>query len=490
MRKFFFFAIAGLTLALAALQWTVPGRRTDMPVLTWMTPNEVNTREMVAAFAVWRKEQGLPPVDLRIDATNNDETKKLVQGLAGVGADIMDLYGFQMDLFTGAGMLADLTEDGKRMGFSPAATYPNLHNDLVINGRQYAFARSAGVLLNWVNRDTFAKYGMPEPPSRWTMDEFETLGRKFVAAANPPGTRERIYFTNTVPGDQMRRGLGLANYNETGTRCTLDDPRNVQVLERVRRWTVDDRLMPTTAESNAMAADLSGVGAMFSHFATGRYAMIYTGQYAVFLLRPRGKIRLLAVEPAMDGFPNADLGCGTVGIYEHTKHREEAEQFLQFMTSERFNKIIVSQADSLPPVPRYADTEEFRRPAGWENEWGTAEFFAKSAREIGITMSKSPFVLQSIIYRTDLETTQALVAGILTPAQAAKQMGDRINAEIALTIGRDPKMKQLYDERVEIQHRIEAYRAAGKRVPAAWITDAFHLAYYRAHGWLEEERTP
>ncbi len=490
MRKAFLIILAVLAVATVALDLTVPGRRTDMPVITWMTPNEVNTRGAVEEFALWRKERGLPPVDLRIDATNNDATKKLVQGLAGVGADIMDLYGFQMDLFTGTGMLSDLTEDAKKMGFSPASTYANLTNDLVINGRQYAYARCAGVLLIWINRDTFAKYGVPEPPSRWTMDEFEALGRRFVAAANPPGTRDRVYFTNGVPADQMRRGLGLANYNETGTVCTLGDPRNVQVLERVRRWTLEYRLMPTTEETNTMSADLSGPGAMFSHFASGRYAMIYQGQYTLFLLRPRGKINLRVVEPAVDGFPNADLGCGTVGIYTLTKHRQESLEFLQFMTSERFNRLIVSQADSLPPVPHYAETEEFRHPAGWENEWGVADFFAKSAREIGITMSKSPFVLQSIIYATDLETTQAMLAGRLTPAQAAKQMGDRVNAEIALTIARNPKMKKLYDERVAIQRQIDARRAAGQKVPAAWITDAFHQAYYRAHGWLEEEPKP
>src|SRR6185312_15574037 len=147
MRKAFLIILVVLTVVTVALDLTVPGRRTDIPVITWMTPNEVNTRGAVEQFALWRKERGLPPVELRIDATNNDPTKKLVQGLAGVGADIMDLYGFQMDLLTGTGMLSDLTEDAKKMGFSPASTYANLTNDLVINGRQYAYARCAGVLL-------------------------------------------------------------------------------------------------------------------------------------------------------------------------------------------------------------------------------------------------------------------------------------------------------------------------------------------------------
>jgi hypothetical protein len=116
--------------------------------------------------------------------------------------------------------------------------------------------------------------------------------------------------------------------------------------------------------------------------------------------------------------------------------------------------------------------------------------FASAARETGITVSKSPFVLQSIIFRVELELYETMIAGRLTPAETARAMGDRINAEIALSVGRDPALRKLYDERFAIQRQIEARRAAGQPVPAAWIKDPFHLAYYRAHGWLEKEATP
>ena len=41
-----------------------------------------------------------------------------------------------------------------------------------------------------------------------------------------------------------------------------------------------------------------------------------------------------------------------------------------------------------------------------------------------------------------------------------------------------------------LQRQIEARRAAGQRVPAAWVTDSFHRAYYQKQGWLEEEAKP
>lgn len=490
MKRSFLISLALLSLASALLYWTVPGKRTDIPVLYWITQDDENKRATVAAFHQWLADEHLPPVELRIDNTNGEATKKLVQGLSGVGSDIMDLYGYEADLFPATGMILDVTEDAKRLGFPPAATYPALKPDFIINGRQYGFPRNAGVALNWINRGTFAKYHVPEPPMHWTLDEFEALGKKFVAAANPPGIRERVYFVNLVPREQLRRGLGLANYNETDTRCTLDDPRNVQILERVRRWTLEDRLMPSREEGEAMSADISGDGSMFSHFTSGRFAMVYVGQWALIILRPRGTFQLRAVEPAMDGFVNTDLGGGSVGVYARTQHRKESVRFLQFLASAPFNNLIVRIADGLPPVPKYAETEEFLRPSDHPNEWGTAAAFAEAARDTGITMSKSPFVLHSIFYRVEKELTEAMISGRMTAAQTAKAMGDRLNQEIALRIDRDPALRKLYDERVRVQQLIDARRAAGKPVPAAWINDPFHLAYYRAKGWLEPEARP
>lgn len=83
-----------------------------------------------------------------------------------------------------------------------------------------------------------------------------------------------------------------------------------------------------------------------------------------------------------------------------------------------------------------------------------------------------------------------MLARRLSPEDAARVTAERINAEIAYTVREDPELGQLLKEQQEIQRRIEARRAAGRPVPAAWISDPFHLAYYRARGWLEKEKAP
>ncbi|MDB6126735.1 MAG: hypothetical protein JWM35_631 [Verrucomicrobia bacterium] len=496
MKRFFLISLLVLTAASAALYWTLPGQQTSEPVLYWVTQNDPVKRDTIVAFREWLAQHGRPLVDVRIDNTGQvkngttGQPKALIQGASGMGGDLIDVYINQMELFQATGMLTDVTDVARARGFSVDETYPAVLTDLLLQGRQYGFPRNVDVTMCWVNRDTFARYGIPEPPTRWSLDQFEELGRRFVAAANPPGSRNRVFFINRIWTPTLRRGVGLSTFNETLTRCTLDDPRYIELLKRIYRWTVQDRLLPTQQEQEALAADATGWDSSFSLFAAGRFGIIYEGLWALIRLRPKGDLRLGAVEPFSGGFPNTELGSGVVAIYTGTPHREEALSFLEFLASEPFNLLIARSSDSLPPIPRFAQTDAYLRPPGHANEAEVKGIFARGGREIGIAQSKSPFVLPSIVFRVDTEAVEAMLADRMTAAEAAHSTADRVNAEIALRVKQDPDLRRLYDERMEIQRKIDARRAAGQPVPAAWLFDPFALAYYRARGWVEKEAAP
>lgn len=493
MRRVFFIAFAVLVAASVVLYATLPGHRGTTPVLYWATQNDPIKRETIAKFSEWRKAQGLPPVDLRIDnasiekSGNSAAPKELVQGASGMGGDLLDVYQNQMEMYQATGMLADLTDDAKARGYDVGKTYAQVAPYLQIGGRQFGFPRNVDVTMCWINVDTFARYRIPLPPARWTWDEFEALGKKFVAAANPPGTRQRVFFLNRVEAGVVRRGIGFTTFNETQTRCTLDDPRNAEVLKAIYRWTIDLRLMPTAQEQDAIATDMTGWDSSFSLFASGRFAMLYEGLWALIRLRELGNFKLAATEPFHAGFPNTQIGSGAVAVYAGSKHLEAARDFIRFLTSEPFNVLIAKSGDSLPPLPSYTATEAYRHPPEYPNDWSVKDAFATAGREIGLAQSKSPFVLPSIVYRTDLETIESVLANRATAEEAAKAETARLNDEIALRIRQDAGLAKLYAEREKLQRQIEARRAAGQKVPAAWISDPFHLAYYRQHGWLEDE---
>jgi len=491
MKRLFLIIFGALALASFLLRLTEPDRGSPVPVLYWITQNDPVKLETIRRFEQWLRDNNLPLCEVRIDNVNRDPTKKLAQGLAGVGSDLMDIYSTETEQFARSGMLLDVTDAAKRLGYGPDKTYPALRSDLVVDGRQYGFPRNVASSLFWINRDTFAAHGLKEPEYIWNWDEFERLGKQFVEAANPPGTRQRSYFTQLMPPNFLRRGLGLSIFNETMTRCTLDDPRNAEVMRRLKRWTNDLHLIPTLAEQTAMTADVGRAGdAWFYLFSTGRYATLYLPRWGLIRLRPLGKLNMRIVIPPTSGFPNTEFSSGFIAGYAGTKYPEHVQRFQQFLTSKSFNVLVAESGDSLPPVPGYVHTEEFMRPPEHPEEWPLADVFAVAAPEFGITICRSPFVPSNVITRPitgiDSSVIDEVIAGRVEPEDAGRIVAQRVDQEIARNIEHNEPLRAEYERLLAVQAQIDTLRAAGKKVPAAWITNPFHLIYYQAQGWLEE----
>lgn len=493
MKYIFIFSFIFLLFGSSSLFFTLPEQRVGKPVLYWATHGDQVKQETIRRFYQWREENGLPPVEVRIDVANATQTKKLIQGVSGVAADLIDLYDSQVYVMQSTGMLFDVSEYAEQYGFTPDRTYRSVRPYFVFEGKQYGFPRNLGSSLIWFNRETFREHGFEDPPDTWTFEEFEEFGKRYVEKANANASeRERKFFVDRLNSDIMRRSLGLSNYNETMTASTLDDPRNVKVLSLMRYWVSELRLAPTRQEEAAFASDASGSGARFSFFDEGRYAMLTVPRWALIMLRPRieGRGRpfdLGVVELPHGGYPNTQVGIGVIGIYKKSDHIQEAVEFLDFLTSESFNLLVAESGDALPPDPDFALNPAFSRPPEYPEEWGIHEKFAQAAREIAIPTSISPYVLDSTIRRIQQNAIDALYAGQLTPEEAAQLTADRVNNIIQVNISRDPLLAKRYDKEVALQKKIEAYREQGKPVPASWIKNPFHQKYYRDMGWSVEE---
>lgn len=493
MKYIFTFSFIALALGSASLFFTLPEHQVGKPILYWATHGDQVKTATIERFYRWREEKGLPPVEVRIDVANADTTKKLIQGVSGVAADLIDLYDSQVYVMRSTGMLLDVTEYAEEYGFTPDKTYESIRPFFVFDGRQYGFPRNLGSTLIWFNRETFQEHGLEDPPETWTFSEFEAFGKRFVETANKNASeRDRKFFLDRLFAEPMRRSLGLSNYNETMTASTLDDPRNVEVMRLMQRWVTELRLVPTLQEEAAFASDVSGSGARFSFFDEGRYAMISVPRWALIMLRPRIDARgrpfdLGVIEPPHGGYENVQVGIGVIGVYKNSDHVKEAVEFLDFLTSESFNLLVAESGDALPPVPEYALHPAFNRPPDFPEEWGLHEKFAQAAREIAIPVSISPYVLDSTIRRIQQNVLDALYAKQLTPEEAAQLSADRINSIIRMKVSRDPLLAKQYDKEIALQQKIDAYREQGKPVPASWIKNPFHQKYYRDMGWLLED---
>lgn len=542
MRTVFFVCGVVLLCAGVGTYLTQPERQCEVPVIYWVidpaparaeqialfhrwlmknghgTEHVLRTPQQVAAFGamnwspalvkaitegnpggelIWRAEVPaaalpltvrVPGVEMRLDSASNDLSKKLIQGLAGVAGDVIEGYGGgkQMQYFAAAGMLADVTESAKIHGFGPDKTYPALAPALFYDGRQYAFPRNPAQTLYWVNRDTFKQHGQPLPPSRWTVEEFERLGKEFVAAGNPEGERRTVFFADRAMMVELRRSMGLSTFNETLTRCILDDPRNARAMALVHKWTYEDHILPSAADKASFDTEGGWGGQSFQLFKSGRYAMFASGRWALMLFRKFGAMQLAVAEPPHAGMPNTVLSGGQSTVYRASKHRRYAELFLAYMASEDYNMQIVRDGDALPPNPIYTNTELFRRPPDFPNEWGCHEGYADAAQTIATVQSFSPFVLPVVVERYDNMAQDEVMNDRATPEEAGKRAAERINEEIQLTLRESEKLRRQYDELCALQKQIDELRAAGKPVPMDWLKNPFHRRYYREQGWLAD----
>jgi multiple sugar transport system substrate-binding protein len=396
--------------------------------------------------------------------------------------------GVQMRYLAAAGMLRPMDDKARELGFTPDQTYPAMRPSLMWEGRQYVYPRVASIYLYWVNRNTFEQCDQPIPPRRMSIEEFEQRGLSFIEAANPPGERVTTFFADSVRPQELRRSMGLSTFNETLSRCTLDDARNARTLELIRRWTHDLHILPSAAD-RAEFVTAGGWGAQMLQFADGRFGMLASGRWALMILRQVDPpIPMAAVELPHGGFPNVLLGGAQSAVYAASDYPELSSLYLAYTTSDIYNLQIVETGDALPPNPKFGQVEAFRRPPDHPNEWGCHEVFFESAESIAIVNSFSPFVLPAVVRRIDQASLDKVMTGWLTAEQAAADAANRINVAITRNVAEDPALAEPYAQALERQKRIDAARAAGRPVPRNWIDNPFHQRWYEHNGWLGESR--
>lgn len=520
--KYLILAILGL-LVVASIGNVLsqPDLRTDKPVIYWVTDANPARREQVRLFGDWLSKNGYPQIDLRLDMANADRTKKIIQGVSGVAGDVMDQgSGGDMRYFREIGLNADVTRWAQDLGFDPSKTYRSVETEITITDedgvrRQYQFPCNVHAPLYFVNREAFRQYGLQPPPMRWTVEEFERIGRQFVQAANKGRRKPTVFLIDNLPVEVLRASYGGSAFNETGTACTLDDEAGILSLRKLYQWTHEDRLLPTAADRSSFTVESGYGGANAQLFNNnfqperGQYAMSWTGRHLVIEYRKYDAERKRRGQPVLDlgvaecphgGFPNTTTSARSAMIYAGGKNKDYAKYFLAFLASEEYNTQIVKDGDALPPNPRYTESEAYLRPADHPNEWDAHAGFAYAAKELAIGNSYSPFVLDVVADRAETDAREKMLNHLLTPEAAAREMTDVINAEIARTLSEKPSLLPRYEQLKARQAKIDERKAQIRRlesqgkpipdelkIPLEWIENPFHRAYYKHKGWVHAD---
>lgn len=514
MKYIFLGILSFLALASAVRYFTLPDSASPVPVIYWVTDSNPARQEQVELFHHWLRKNGhvvrdennnpiwgrngklQTTVELRLDTANTDETKRIVQGVSGISGDLVDIgSGRALIYYNQIGLLHDLTGRAKTLEFDPSTTFPAIVPEITQDGRQYSYPCNVAFGMYWVNADTFRKYGQPLPPEMPTIEEFERMGKAFVAAANTPDQRHRVFYANGMNAQHMMRSDGVATFNETLTACVLDDPRAIKAVETYYKWIYEDHLLPSNADRQSMTTASGYGGADLQLFNNGIYAMLSNGRHAVIQFREFNKTRQQRGQPLMDlkvvappyfHFPNVGAYTRAAMVYQGSKNKDLAVLFLAYLASEEYNLQVVRDGDSLPPNPKYCLTDAYNRPPEHPEEWGWHEPFYKIS-EYAIGDDYSPYVVPAT-------TTRAVGRGIdmvlnrrATADQAMKETTRELNSEIRRTLKENPRLKSDFEPMAALQKKIDQRRANGQPVPLSWIKNPFHRVYYQKMGWIEPE---
>ena len=501
MKTLFAISFAVLCIASLATWWSAPDQVSEVPVIRWVTDKNPAREQQVELFHDWLVRQGHatpegnPAVRLRLDVGNSREEKKIIHSVSGVAGDVMDLYnGQQVRLLQAMGVLLPLDDAAGELGFGIDATYAALEPELFVGGSQYAFPANVVAHMLWVNRATFRELGMDPPPSRWTLEEFETIGKEYVRRANKGRALRDRFFVDSLDLETLHRSMGLSTFNETLTATTYDDPRYARALELIYKWTYEDHLLPTAAEMSAFSATAGYGGGSPQLFYRGNYAMMRSGRYMLIQFRAFDTPMDLAVsEPPHGGYPVTSLFTRCVGVYRGTGNAEAAAWFLQYLSGESYNMQIVRDADALPPNPKYTQIEAFKYPPDFPNEWNieTGESvhtaFAEAAENIAVGGTYSPFVLPATVGRLEKEWQEEYMNDRVSAEEAAAGTGRLVEAEIRRTLAEQPGLRERYEALVEQQRRIDALKAEGRPIPRSLVLNPFYLRLYQANGMLVDD---
>lgn len=498
-----FFIILVLLIAATALTYiSEPEAKSDRPILYWMTDYNPARLEQVRLFNEWMirnghvTPEGKPVFELRLDMVN--QRKIGIQAVSGVAGDLMDI---QVPFSQPVGYLHDVTKQAKELGFDLSKTYDGLEPLLAADGRQYGFPCNASVNVYWANVDAFERVGMEPPPLYWDFDTFERIGKEFVKRSNTPGQRQKVFFGNGMVdwfGDAltqtMMRSTGLDVMNETMTRCMIDDPRYALVLGRIAKWVREDHLFPSASDEASLTGgvDYQGMAStagLNSLLNSGQIGMLNTGRWAMIRIRAfKNPANFTVAQLPCDEFNNALLQSRPAVIYKLSPHKDDfAPLFLAFLASKEYNEHISENSDALPPCPEYTQTELFLRPKGHENEWRGHAGEAEIAATLGISQSFTPYASVGMFQPIRKDALDEVMLGLSTPQKAAEKAARRSNALFGKRLEESPPLKARYLADVELQKKIEQYRAEGRKVPLEWLKNPFHKKYYVHKGWAEAE---
>ncbi len=439
--KVFFSVSFGVLILLSVFAWRLapPPSKSGKTPLVWCSDDNPARREQIALF-----NKLYPQYDLKLDPSNMDQQKIIVQSIADVGPDLFDSYSASDVMsYAKSGIAWDITDQLAKANISVKDDlWPVAQTVITYNGRVYAFPTNAGAFAVWFNKDLFDKAGIPYPKGSWTWEQFLPVAKKLtIRDSRGRGIQYGLSFDTGI-WEQLVWQYGGSMYTPDGTRCIVDSPEAIQGVQMMYDLIYKYRVSPSPQELSSMATEggwATGAGTLFR---TGKIAMMIGGRWNLGIFRGYKGLRLGAVEcPYGKKRVFVGVARGTV-INVKSPHRQQALDFLKYMAGKEYNELVNDSADAIAAVKKYSYTDRYLHNPKYPEEdynevWRDIMNYTRTAQV-------SPFVKPAIASNRFFKQLDLMMGGQKTATEAMTRAAAQINQEIQRNLEIEPALKAQY----------------------------------------------
>jgi multiple sugar transport system substrate-binding protein len=236
-------------------------------------------------------------------------------------------------------------------------SYRPLYETFGYNGGQYALPEQWSGVFLYLNRKLFEQAGIHPPgswSSPWTFGELLAAARELTRHDAGGRVRQWGFADAWVPYYSaacfgMNNGAQWFSPPKAPVRTDIGDPRFAEGMQFYADLAVRHRVAPNTADQLSISApDL---------FADGRAAMVLGGHwlYSEFIERVDLDFDVTVLPVGPHGGPGAitDVGCTGLAIAANSPRREQAWEFVKFVTGP-VGQAIIAESGLFVPVLRSA----------------------------------------------------------------------------------------------------------------------------------------
>ena len=210
-------------------------------------------------------------------------------------------------------------------------------------GRAYGVPVFGGNCLILYNRDAFREAGVPEPPERWTLDEFLATCRRLTADTDGDGRMDRYAFV--VPGWVYWMPFHFAHGGRYLDRSRREWRLWGPEAEASFAFWQDLRHRHRVAPRRDELGETGGVA-----FMTGRVAMQVNGPWAMPPLNEAGVSYDVAHTPAGPGGRATRVSWDGLVMFSGSRKKDQAWRFIHFALGQEAQETVARYQRSVPAL--------------------------------------------------------------------------------------------------------------------------------------------